>query len=63
MFKYEDKEIRQLEMCKTFITNEHPKLEQDTEYNPKMEMIMDRLMTDINNKVTAEGDNFGQQYI
>ena len=24
---------------------------------------MDRLMTVINNKVTVEGDNFGQQYI
>ena len=61
--KFEDEELRQLKMCRNLVTNGHPNPEQDIEYNIQMDMVMDRLMTDINTKVTAEGEHFGQKYI
>ena len=50
-------------MCHNFITHVNLNPEQDIDLNTQMEMIMDRLMSDINTKVTLEVANFGQQYV
>ena len=50
-------------MFHDLITHGKPNPEKVIEYNPQTEMTMDILMSGINTKVTAEGDNCGQQYI
>ena len=45
------------------ITHGYLNSEQDIEYNPQMAMIMFKMITDINIKVTTEGANCFQQYI